>query len=78
MKRKIIRIDEGKCDGCGACVPDCPEGAIKIEGGKAKLTGDRLLECALTIREGEIVYDPSGLSMPEWRDAPLEYWKTAG
>lgn len=43
--------------------------------GKTKLTGDRLLECALTIRDGEIVYDPAGLSMPEWVEAPAEYWE---
>lgn len=43
--------------------------------GKAKLTGNRLLECVLTLRDGEIVYDPSGLSMPEWENAPAEYWE---
>jgi dihydroorotase len=42
--------------------------------GKAKLTGHRKLECALTLRGGQIVYDPSGLSMPEWEQAPAPYW----
>lgn len=40
MKRKIITIDEAKCNGCGECVPNCPEGAIRIVGGKAKLVSD--------------------------------------
>jgi dihydroorotase len=43
--------------------------------GKAKLIGDAKLENALTIRAGKIVYDPTGLSMPEWKDAPPPYWK---
>lgn len=40
MKRKIIKIDEEKCTGCGLCVPGCHEEAIKIIGGKAKLVSD--------------------------------------
>lgn len=38
MIRKIIRIDEEKCNGCGACATACHEGAIEIIGGKARLT----------------------------------------
>ncbi|MFZ5987638.1 MAG: ATP-binding protein [Bacillota bacterium] len=38
--RKIIKIDEEKCDGCGLCVPNCAEGAIQIINGKAKLVKD--------------------------------------
>ena len=30
MKRKVIGIDESKCNGCGACIPSCAEGALKI------------------------------------------------
>ena len=44
MVRKIIEIDDGKCNGCGECVPNCPEGALKIIGGKARMTGDFLCD----------------------------------
>lgn len=40
MLREIIKIDEEKCDGCGACVPSCHEGAIQIIEGKARLISD--------------------------------------
>jgi len=40
MIRKIIKIDEGKCDGCGLCVSACHEGAIGLVNGKAKLLRD--------------------------------------
>ncbi len=40
MKRNIITIDEDKCDGCGACIPDCPEGALQVIDGKARLISD--------------------------------------
>lgn len=60
--RKIIKIDEEKCNGCGACVPACAEGAIQIIDGKAKLVSEKycdglgacLGECpqgAITIEE---------------------------
>lgn len=38
MLRKIIKIDEEKCNGCGACASACHEGAIEMIDGKAKLT----------------------------------------
>ena len=40
MKRKIITIDDEKCTGCGACIPDCPEGALQLIDGKARLISD--------------------------------------
>jgi len=60
--RKIVRIDEEKCDGCGVCIPSCAEGALQIIDGKAKLVNERscdglgacLGECprgAITIEE---------------------------
>jgi ferredoxin len=41
--RKIISIDEEKCDGCGLCIPSCEEGALQIVDGKARLVKDSLL-----------------------------------
>jgi len=41
VKRKIIRIDEDKCDGCGLCVPACAEGALQIVNGKVRLVSDK-------------------------------------
>ena len=40
MKRKIVHIEEDKCNGCGACAQACHEGAIIMENGKAKLIRD--------------------------------------
>jgi ferredoxin len=40
MKRTIIHIDDKKCNGCGACIPNCPEGAMQIVDGKARLISD--------------------------------------
>jgi NAD-dependent dihydropyrimidine dehydrogenase PreA subunit len=40
MLRKIVEIDEAKCDGCGLCVPSCEEGAIKVIDGKARLISE--------------------------------------
>ena len=40
MKRNVIKIDEERCTGCGLCIPNCPEGAIQIIDGKARLVSD--------------------------------------
>lgn len=66
MIRKIIKIDENRCNGCGACAAACHEGAIEIIDGKAVLTredycdglGDCLPEC------------PTGAIRFEEREAP--------
>jgi Pyruvate/2-oxoacid:ferredoxin oxidoreductase delta subunit len=44
IKRKIIKIDEEKCDGCGQCVIGCAEGALEIVDGKAKVISDNLCD----------------------------------
>lgn len=40
MKRKIIHIDDRLCNGCGQCLPNCPEGALQLIDGKARLVSD--------------------------------------
>ena len=40
VRRQIITIDDEKCTGCGQCVPGCPEGALQIIDGKARLVSD--------------------------------------
>ncbi len=42
--RQIIEIDEAKCDGCGECAQGCPEGALRIIDGKARLVGESLCD----------------------------------
>jgi NAD-dependent dihydropyrimidine dehydrogenase PreA subunit len=42
--RKVVRIDEDLCDGCGICVPNCAEGAIRVIDGKARLLADSLCD----------------------------------
>lgn len=44
LKRKIIQIDEEKCDGCGNCVIGCAEGALAVVDGKAKVISDNLCD----------------------------------
>ena len=44
MKREIIKIDEELCDGCGLCIPSCPEGALRVIDGKARLVSDLMCD----------------------------------
>ncbi len=44
MQRTMIHIDEDKCNGCGACVPNCHEGALQIIDGKARLVSDLMCD----------------------------------
>ena len=61
MKRKIIRIDEEKCNGCGACAAACHEGAIEMVNGKARLTRedycDGLGDCLPACPTGAITFE---------------------
>ena len=60
MVRRIIQIDEEKCNGCGACAKACHEGAIGMVGGKAKLLRDDycdgLGDCLPTCPTGAITF----------------------
>ncbi|MFB3887152.1 MAG: ATP-binding protein [Thermodesulfobacteriota bacterium] len=42
--RKIVKIDEEKCNGCGLCIPNCAEGALRIADGKAKLISEKFCD----------------------------------
>ena len=61
MIRKIIKIDEEKCNGCGACAAACHEGAIEMVNGKARLTRedycDGLGDCLPACPTGAISFE---------------------
>lgn len=44
VMRKIIEIDEEKCDGCGLCVPSCAEGSLEVVDGKVRVVSDNLCD----------------------------------
>lgn len=79
MKRKIIKIDESKCIGCGLCANACHEGAIEMIDGKAKLTredycdglGDCLPACpvdAISFEEREApAYNEEAVKQAKWK-----------
>ena len=86
MIRKIIHIDEDKCNGCGICATACHEGAIDIIDGKAKLVrenfcdslGDCLPACptgAITFEEREApAYEEAAVMKAKQSDRTLMNW----
>ena len=84
MIRKIIKIDENKCNGCGACASACHEGAIEMVGGKAKLSredycdglGDCLPACpvdAISFEQREApAYDEEAVKQSKIKKNPVK------
>ncbi len=66
LLRKIIRIDDAKCNGCGHCVTACSEGTLKLVNGKARLVKEDFCD-GFGACLGEC---PSGALAIETRAAP--------
>ena len=79
MIRKIIKIDESKCNGCGACADACHEGAIKMVNGKAKLMRedfcDGLGDCLPACPAGAITFEER--EAPAYDEAAVKAEKAA-
>ncbi len=65
-KRNIVKIDEEKCDGCGACIISCTEGALEIINGKARLVSEKYCDGL-----GNCLDCPRGAISIETREAEI-------
>ena len=74
MVRKIIHIDEEKCNGCGLCAAACHEGAIDMVNGKAKLVRENYCDgfgdCLPSCPTGAITFEER--EAPEYDDAAVK------
>jgi len=77
MVRKIIKIDEDKCNGCGLCVSACHEGAIGLVDGKAKLLHDDYCDglgnCLPVCPTGAITFEEKeALAVTQFKQWPVQ------
>jgi len=77
--RKIVRIDEERCTGCGVCVAPCAEGAIQIIDGKAKVVREELCDgagfCIGVCPEGALTVEER--DVPDFSEEAVEAHRTS-
>lgn len=77
--RQIVRIDEDLCNGCGACVTPCAEGAIVLVNGKARVVDEALCDgagfCLPICPTGALSLEER--EAPDFDEAAAEAWMHA-